>query len=243
MKTAIIYREGHSGNFLYSVITSQPADDVSFRMADNYQNYQNDIFLTHDQNIGNQQFDQVLRILPVRNIYNPIYNIFMKKTLLEEFPTFEMKNWTNDIVFWYDKCYYQIQYYYDQICKDIATNTIQNIIEFDRLTDCNYLSDVLLQNFRITLNDNQRALIKNYAQLQLQVELADDNTTSMQEILAPISDDMLLQNPWFWAYAVFKFERNNNLTEEQRLWSVDAIKSPHVCSELIQYQYNCLPVR
>jgi hypothetical protein len=100
-----------------------------------------------------------------------------------------------------------------------------------------------LQNFRITLNDNQRALIKNYAQLQLQVELADDNTTSMQEILAPISDDMLLQNPWFWAYAVFKFERNNNLTEEQRLWSVDAIKSPHVCSELIQYQYNCLPVR
>jgi hypothetical protein len=240
MKTAIIFREGHSGNFLYSVLTNLPANNAKFRMADKFQNYRDNFFLTHQEKtiINNPTIDCFLKILPSQNIYNPIYNIFMKKTLIEEFPDFDLSKWVNDTVFWYDKCYYQIQCYYKQICNDICTNTLENVVDFDRLTDCDYLEELLLKYFNQTLNDNQRALAENYARLQLQVELKDDNTTSMLEILGPITDDMLLSNPWFWAYAVFKFEHNNNLTEQQRLWSVDHFRSPQTRADLLQYQYS-----
>jgi hypothetical protein len=79
--------------------------------------------------------------------------------------------------------------------------------------------------------------VKKYAELQLQMDLTEDSTQQMQDILAPITDHMLVQNPWFWAYAVFKFEHNNNLTEQHRLWSVNNFKVPQTRNDLIQYQF------
>jgi hypothetical protein len=181
--------------------------------------------------------DLVFRILPTHNIYNPIYNVFMKKMLPEEFPGFDLVNWADDTVFWYDKCYCLIKEYFDRIHKDIATNSIANIIDFDRLTKPEYLADLLDQHFGLEFDRNRRAFVEKYAQLQLPIDLADDDSTSMQDILAPITDQMLRQNPWFWAYAVFKFEHNNNLTEQDRLWSVNNFKIPQTRNDLLRYQF------
>jgi hypothetical protein len=238
MKAVIVFCEGHSGHFLRSVILNHPAAVASFRISDHLDSSRNgfNIQLTHDPNDALNS-DCVFRILPTRNIYNTIHNIFMKKILVEEFPEFDLTNWVNDPVFWYDKCYYHIQEYYRRIHKDISTNTIQNVIDFDQLTDSDYLSDFLRQHFQLKFNDNQRALVEKYAELQLQINLADDSVQQMHDILAPVTDHMLLQNPWFWAYAVFKFEHNNNLTEQQRLWSVNNFRVPQTRNDLMQYQF------
>ena len=155
----------------------------------------------------------------------------------EEFPVIDLANWVDDPVFWYDKCYYHIQEYYHRIHKDISTNTIQHVIDFDQLTNLEYLTDLLQQYFHLEFTDNRRALVTKYSELQLPINLEDDSTVDMQDILAPITDHMLLQNPWFWAYAVFKFEHNNNLTEQHRLWSVNNFKIPQTRNDLLQYQF------
>jgi hypothetical protein len=238
MKTVIVFCEGHSGRFLQSVILNHPVEIASFRISDYLSSDLNgrDIILTHNVN-DILPSDCAFRILPTLNIYNPIYNVFMKKVLMEEFPGFDLAKWVNDPVFWYDKCYYLIRDYYNQIHNDISTNTIKNVIDFDRITNTEYLKDLLLQHFGLEFDNNRRALVKKYAELQLQMDLTEDSTQQMQDILAPITDHMLVQNPWFWAYAVFKFEHNNNLTEQHRLWSVNNFKVPQTRNDLIQYQF------
>lgn len=242
MKVAILYREGHSGSFLYAVLTNRSAKRAKFRMLDHYEMTDQPIFLTHNiDRIDKTQFDCILRILPSKNIYNAIYNIFMKKTLLEEFPQFKLEAWTQDVVFWYDKCYYLIKHYYNQIVNDIATNTVDNIVDFDQLCSCDYISNLLIKYFNTQINDNQKTLIKNYANLQLQIALRDDNLVTMQDIVSPLTDQMMLENPWYWAYAVFKYEHNNKITEAQRIWSVNDFDKPQTLSDLKNYRYskNC----
>jgi hypothetical protein len=238
MKAVVVFREGQSGNFLRSVISNQPAAVASLRINDSLRDSFNDIqvLLTHDPD-DLPESDCLLRILPTHNIYNACYNVFIKKILVEQFSESDMKNWTDNLTFWYDKCYYNIREYYFKIHKDIASNTIHNTIDFDRLTDLAYLADILHVHFGLELNNNQRALAEKYAKLQLPIALTDDDTQLMQDILEPITDQMLLQNPWFWAYAVFKFEHNNNLTEQDRLWSVNDFKVPQTRNDLTQYQF------
>jgi hypothetical protein len=158
MKATIVFCEGHSGNFLRSVLLNHSASVADFRINDCLNNSQNgiNILLTHDPNnvVG---VDCVFRILPTRKIYNPIYNIFMKKVLVEEFPNFDLANWINNPVFWYDKCYYHIQEYYSKIHNDISTNTIQHVIDFDQLTDIEYLSNLLQQHLQRHLEIKQSA--------------------------------------------------------------------------------------
>jgi hypothetical protein len=239
MKAVVVFREGHSGNFLRSVILNHPVDVAEFRINDYLNSSLNGIsvLLTHDPKHA-PDADYVFRILPTRKIYNPIYNVFMKKVLVEEFPNFELANWVDDPVFWYDKCYYNIEEYYNKIHNDIATNTVGNVIDFDRLTDCHYVANLLQKHFEVDFDHNRRRLVENYADLQLNIDLVDDATLSMQDILKPITDSMLLQNPWFWAYAVFKFEHNNKLTGNHRLWSVNDFKVPQTRLDLLQYCYQ-----
>ena len=237
MIPAIVFREGHSGYFLQSVILDRPADSTKFRMAEGPQSTE-EIFLTHSTSLPADKFDPVFRILPTHCIYNAIYNIFMKKVLIEEFPGFELTQWTQDPIFWYDKCYYHIKECYFQIKQDIATNTFVNIVDFDNITDCDYLAHWLFCNFGKTITQNQISLINNYASKQLSMQLKDDATTAMSAILDPLSDSVLEQNPWFWAYSVFKFEQNNSLTEADRLWSVDNFQRPQLANDLLKYQYS-----
>jgi hypothetical protein len=226
------------------VIQDHPADTAKFRMADNHQNRQSSIFLTHDAEAvyKDPELSPVFRILPTQNVYNAIYNNFTKKVLIEEFSKFNLREWIHNPVFWYDKCYYHIQECYYQICNDISTNTIQNIVDFDRITDCDYIANWLLQNFNLEFTTNRRMLVQHYASMQLQLELKDDNSILMQDIIGPITDKMLLENPWFWAYIVFKFEHNNNLLETDRVWSVDNFNRPQCIDDLLGYQY-CIELK
>jgi len=65
----------------------------------------------------------------------------------------------------------------------------------------------------------------------------------MQEIVDPISDLQFEQSPWFAAYCLFKFEKNNLLAESQRLWTIDSVTSPIDKKFLlsIEHQYANLP--
>jgi hypothetical protein len=238
MIPAIVFREGHSGHFLQAVILDRPAESAGYRMTDYYQNINSKVFLTHNtESVDRSKFSPVFRILPTYNIYNAIYNIFTKKILIEEFPKFDLSTWVDDPVFWYDKCFYHIQECYHCIKNDIATNTIKNIVDFDKLTSIDYMEQWLRQNFNITMTANRRQLINNYTKLQLEIELKDNTVTSMHEIVTQLSDSMLTQNPWFWAYAVFKFEHNNNLPESSRSWSVTQFTTPQMINDLLSYQY------
>jgi len=235
MKPAIVFREGCSGHFLYALITNHPAESVKFRMADRYENAQSDIYLTHQTNYAQHKkmFHPLLRILPTKKIYNVIYNIFMKKTLVEEFNKTALEFWTQDCVFWYDKCYYQIKHFYQLIMQDIATNQYADIVDFDRMLDQQYIQQILKDYFNKEFGNNQQQLLTNYAQLQLPIDLNNDCASSMHEILQPITDQMLMQNPWFWAYCVFKFEQNNGLSEQQRAWTVNDITAVQARQNLI----------
>jgi hypothetical protein len=237
MNCVIVFRQGHSGHFLLSVILNYPASAAKFRMSDYHQTLYPGIHLTHNPDVTKHP-GTAFRILPTDKIYQAIYNIFMKKILLEEFPNFDLANWVNDPVFWYDKCYYHIAESYNNIQQDLSTNTISNVIDFDRLTDTVYIAEWFRTHFSIELNSNQLELIENYAKLQLNVNLTNKRQTDIEEILSPITDQMLLENPWFWAYTVFKYEHDNNLTEHQRLWSVDDISAPQTIADIKQYKYQ-----
>jgi hypothetical protein len=233
MKTLIVFREGHSGRFLQSVIQDTKASQASYRMEDLFRF---NLMGTHELDLDKQQkeYDIVLRILPQHNIYNAIYNIFTKKTLLEEFPQFKLEDWKQDIDFWYDKCFYLIDEYHTRIRQDICNNQYPNVVNFEKLTDEHYLDQVMQQYYNVSLTDNQRKLIQNYSRLQLSITLADDNQKEMTEIIEHITDQMLSDNPWFFAYCVFKFEKNNNLAESARLWSINNIITPPTRKKLLE---------
>ena len=56
----------------------------------------------------------------------------------------------------------------------------------------------------------------------------------MQEIVAPISDEMFEQNPWFFSYCVYKFEKNNELTEKNRKWTINNCVSVQTRRHLLE---------
>jgi hypothetical protein len=101
------------------------------------------------------------------------------------------------------------------------------------MLDQQYIQQILKDYFNKEFGNNQQQLLTNYAQLQLPMDLNNDCAYSMHEILQPITDQMLMQNPWFWAYCVFKFEQNNGLSEQQRAWTVNDITAVQARQNLI----------
>lgn len=219
MTVAIVFREGHSGHFLSSII--QNIGDPEFKMIDTMGQPYATIHLTHDINLNCKMYDLVLRILPEHKVYNAIYNIFAKKLLLEEYKNFNLHDWKYNTQYWYDRCFYQIKHYFEVINEDIRSNTFANVVNFDMLTNETYLAKILEQHFNIELDNSRIEFLNQYKSYQLNIDLLNDSQTNMESILLPITDTMLNENPWFWAYSVFKFEYNNNLSESQRLWSVN----------------------
>jgi hypothetical protein len=219
MTPAVIFREGHSGHYFATLVAGQ--GQIAFRVPET--NNTNGVYLTHtvDYETHSKTFSPLLRILPHKKVYNAVYNIFVKKMLIEEYPHFVPGQWHDNRVFWYDRCYYNIKEFYNLIKDDIKFNVYPEIINFDLLTDSSYVEWVLDQYFNIKIDTPRLNMIKHYRDLQLGIDLIDDNHTEMTAIIEPISDSQLMENPWFWAYSIFKFEHNNNLSEHQRLWSVD----------------------
>jgi len=241
MKPALVFREGQSGHYFATLVAGQ--GQISFRIEE--KNNVDTMYLTHNVDYVTQSntFSPLLRILPCTHIYNAIYNNFVKKMLMEEYKHFKLSEWHNNRVFWYDRCYYNIKEYYNLIKTDIESNIYPEIINFDLLTDESYIESVLWKYFNIKLDQPRLNMIKEYRDLQLGIDLIDNNDTDMASIVAPISNQQFMENPWFWAYSVFKFEHNNKFSEIQRPWSVDDIgNNPPTKTNLIElsriYLYN-----
>ncbi len=226
MKTVIVFREGQSGHFLKSVILKNNLGNVRFRMDERYP--ANNITLTHENNYDKHraEFDLVLRVLPTRQIYHAIYNNFMKKLIAEEYSALVLDTWHKDPLFWHDRCYYNIVEYHDLITADIQHNCYPNVIDFDQLLDSNYLSDVLTKYFQIVLDQDRDNIIQRYKSLQLPMDL-DHLCTRMEDIVTVVPDDLLTKNPWFFSYCIHKYERGNNFTHKNRLWSINNNQQIH----------------
>lgn len=232
--TVLVFREGQSGNFLKMLVESPADADITFRIAWGQSYNYLGMVLTHtvDYELHKQSFAQVLRILPTDKIYLATYNNFMKKIVIEE-PYLDFKNWQNNLVAWYDKCYYNIRDYYNFIINDIRSNQYKDIINFDNMYDMDYLDRILKQYFNQSLTPDRRQIAKKYIELQLQDNL-DRPVSSMQDIIKPITDNMFKTNPWFFSYCVHKYEKNNNLSEINRKWSIDNIKTIQNAHDLLK---------
>jgi hypothetical protein len=148
-------------------------------------------------------------------------NNFIKKLLLEQRSTLDLSTWKNDLILWYDICYSNMVAYFDLIMSDIDTNVYPEVINFDLITDNDYVELILKKYFDIKISQNQIKTIMNYKSLQLSIDLLHDLSTDMKTIVEPINNQLLESNPWFFAYCIFKYEHNNKLTELDRLWSVN----------------------
>ena len=67
-----------------------------------------------------------------------------------------------------------------------------------------------------------KVLPETYKELQLNLNL-DQDRTSMEDIIDVVTDDLLVKNPWFFSYCIHKYERSNNLTQDNRCWSINSI--------------------
>lgn len=249
MKTLIVFREGLSGHYLKALIDDLPVD-IHFRMDPWYPGIyeerkrpiqETDNVCTHHfpDATREQQFNLVLHILADQKIYHAIYNNFFKKFLIEDADPEQYKNWKGNLAWWYDKAFYNIKEYYFLSTLDQENSTCTNIVNFDELLDEQYLEVFFKQYYNRTLSDNMKLIIKQYRNAQLPISLTREGS-SMQEIVDPIPDKEFDHSPWFASYCIFKYEINNGLQEDQRLWSIDT-----VCQAIdkkfllnLQYQYR-----
>jgi hypothetical protein len=252
MRTLIFFREGLSGHYLKSLITDSQAE-MTFRVDSwkpgiyNQRRVDNSndscvcmhAHLTDWQQL-NQDFDVVLSIQVHKKIYQAIYNNFYKKYIVEN-PHLQQdfKNWKNNQLFWYDTTYYNTKEYYELYQQDLANNVFENVIDFDRILDIDYVDEILNKYYGKNVTKNTRRLVKTYSDLQLCYDLSRPDK-NMKDIVADLPDCVFIESPWYASYCLFKFETNNNLTENQRQWSIDSIQEPIDKSTLLkiatQYQ-------
>lgn len=235
MKTLIVFREGHSGNFLKALVQNYPADQVQHRVNELHYKELRDITLTHDVDylLHQRQYNQVLRILPTDKIFAAIFNNFSKKILIEMTPPGEYEQWHSNTVRWYDQCYYNQVEYRRLIQADIAQNQYPNVINFDQLLNEQYIADVLQKYFGQELNLNHKELLAQYKQQQLTADV-DTLDKKMPIIIGNITDAMMEENPWFFANCVLRYELANGLTESDRMWSIDACRTVQTTQDLLQ---------
>jgi hypothetical protein len=241
MKTLIVFREGHSGNFLKALLQNYPAEQVQHRVNELHFKELRDITVTHDVDylLHQRQYNQVLRILPTHKIFAAIFNNFSKKILIEMTTPGEYAGWHENTVRWYDQCYYNQVEYRRLIQEDIALNQYPDTIDFDHLLNERYVADVLSRYFGQTLNLNQKELLAQYKQQQLTVDV-DTLDKKMPIIIGDITDEMFEENPWFFTNCVLRYELANGFTELDRTWSIDACRTVQKSQDLLaiaeQYQ-------
>lgn len=231
MSAAIVFREGQSGNYLASLIRGDSS--INFRVRD--RGSSSSLHLTHviDYEFHSVKYNPLVRILPDKKIYNAVYNNFMKKLVMEEYPLSGLAHWSDNVRYWYDRCFYNIKEYHALTTADIKNNQYVNIVNFDNLTDEEYIAEILDRHFAISMDSTRLAMVRQYKSLQLDIPLLDDIEIEMSAIVDNIPDTLLIENPWFWAYCVFKYEHNNKFTESQRLWYIDSIYKPMGKDDLI----------
>lgn len=237
MKTIIFFREGLSGHYLKLLLNDAP-DPVQFRIDPWYPEIyalpftkkKEDCVCSHLSNIDVDKviknFDLVLTIQPYQKIYHGIYNVFYKKYLIENPDQKEsFAKWTENLLTWYDRTYYNIKEYYHLFRQDLNDNTFDNIINFDYILDIDYIEEIIKKYYNKSLTKNMIRIITDYKKLQLNLDLSGDDK-NMKDIVSRIPDHYFINSPWFASYCLFKYETNNNLTESMRKWSINSINVP-----------------
>ena len=232
MRTLILFREGLSGHYLKSLVDDEPVD-VKFRMDPWHPGIYNTLVPpATDQSCVclhqlpsaeyTDKFDHVFTVLANTAIYHAIYNVFTKKVLVEQSTPAEFACWQDSMVTWYDRCYYNIEEYWHLFQQD---QLLGELIDFDQILDVNYIEQLFQQHYGQSLTDNQRRIVTEYRDKQLNISLSMSGN-SMQEIVDVIPDHLFQESPWFAAYCLFKFEKNNQLPESNRLWTIDDVTQP-----------------
>lgn len=234
MKRLLVHREGQSGHFFLALLEKFDTAAIRFRIPDHYASKTFNLEITHEVDFvkHNAAYDQVIRILPQRKIYHCIYNNFMKKLIVEQ-SSQRFEHWQDNIIHWYDTCFYNIQEYHALITQDISTNQYINLVNFDLMLDEDYMHSVLKQYFDQELDAERRSILERYRALQIAIDLDLPHCT-MQQIVDQIPDAEFENNPWFFAYCVFKFENNNALPESARRWSIDNITRVQYKNDLLE---------
>lgn len=254
MNTLIVFMEGLSGNFLKILLTEQ-LDQVGFRidtpvpsvctMQERQLLYKKQLLVgdlppvacIHEADTAlASRFDVVLKIIVRKKIYQAIYNVFHKKTLVEESGPSPFSEWQLHRGYWYDKTYYLIADYYKLFSQDWANNTWPCVVNFDHITDHDYLSEVLSTYFNKSLTDKQHRIISQYGEKQLQLPLHVAATT-MDDIVRPIPPDLFHRDPWFASYCLHRFEQTHGWSEQHRNFSIDSLPRVITAELLVKLQH------
>ena len=232
----MVFREGLSGNYLRSLI--QDSDqEIDFRIDKTYTSINQSTYTkkyackcAHLKDIDIKTvhitYHPILTIQVHKKIYHGIYNNFHKKLIVENQDlNADFAHWHNNARFWYDTAYYNIEEYYRLFRKDTEQNTFPKIIDFDHILEIPYIEKIFRQYLDREISDNIRHRITAYARLQLPYDLSG-NETQMCDILDIIPDHEFERTPWFAAYCIFKYEMTNQLSDSQRLWSINSIDKP-----------------
>jgi hypothetical protein len=235
MKRILVHREGQSGHFFLALLEKFDLELIKFRIPDYLMSNTYNLEITHEVDYARHitQFDQVLRILPTKKIYHAIYNNFMKKLIVEQ-TNLNFLAWRDNPALWYDICFYNINEYHAMIVDDVEKNQYKEIINFDHMLDHQYLDWVLSTYFDQCMDKERVEVLNNYKKMQLQLDL-DNAEVSMQDIANTVPDELFELNPWFFSYCIYKYEKNNNLAESARQWSINNITG-------IQTKYDLLTI-
>lgn len=255
----VLFREGTGGNFFKTLFKNQDLGEPGSRIDRYIKNPRLEFIETESNHLSYtiriahidvsdehkkhhevdvNDFDIVVRILPHQKIFKAIWNNFHKKILVEE--NLSLDSWQDDVVYWFDKCYYNIKQYYQLHKLDIINNTIIDIINFDQIEDIDYLREISKKYFLRDLTNDQIRFIQSYKSKQLGIDITDDLEKDMSKIVAEIPDERFLKDPWFASYCVFKYEKNNGFDESDRIWSIeefkDCIEVEHLLDIANRYQ-------
>jgi hypothetical protein len=248
MRTVISFSEGCSGNFLATFITNfdvaihkhivdinrvdktlrfnhinlinygwaMDIDDPSTHRKD-LDNFTVIVTHSHDtQKIKSTlNPDQIIRIEPVTGLFTAIYNVFTKK-LIDDDKADIMKQWPSAPSYCYDKTFEHLKFYYAKFSNSQLTAD-EILFDFGWIWDLEKMN-IFLKETGMTGDFD---LLKRYQASQLPLLLNLPSTNNMSEIVAQIPSTYFEQSPWFACYCLFCFELNNNLKEEQRLWTID----------------------
>lgn len=250
MKTLIVFREGLSGHYFKSLVDDLPVE-VNFRMdpwhpgiydhlpRNNKKIPESCVCLHSFPNLKEfeKNFDLVLNIQTNEKIFQAVYNVFFKKILIEQFSANDYNNWKNNLIFWYDKIYYNIQEYFHLYEQERKNSKYSNVINFDLLLSEAYIEEIFKRYYNRSLTNNMKSIINQYQQKQLDIDLTRDGMT-MLEIVDPIPDIYFDQHPWYASYCIFKYEFNNGLLESQRCWSIDTVKTVIDKKFLLEIQHQ-----
>jgi hypothetical protein len=235
-RTVISFDPGCSGHWLAVLISdSKVTEFFRIDVIDNILKYTiipyfqklapvtHPVIVTHETDINRirSEFcaDRVIRIRPNTYKFNALYNVFVKKYLLEEDDI--TQHWPNNAAYCYNQVFEGLKDWYNILSRPVI---MPGCVDFDfgNMFDLDKLTKFLTE-MDVEVTDDMINMHQQYLENQETLKLDVYPQESMQSIVSRIPADRFAKNPWFACYCIFCFEQSNNLTEQQRLWSIDTL--------------------